>query len=1182
MSGMADERRVVTALFADLVGSTALVERLDPEEARLIVGEAIARTVRIVESYGGTVKDLAGDGVLALFGAPVAHEDDPERALRAALEIASAVSDYGDDVRRGWGVENFAVRLAVETGEVVVGAIGGGGRIEYGATGDAVNVAARLQAFAEPGSVLVGPNARRLTGARFDWGPETGFALKGKTEPVLAARVVGLGKAAGPSRQPAPLTGREAEMSKLRDVITGLEAGRGGIVFLSGEPGIGKSRLTAEARQVTTAAGVAGWLEGRAVSYGASLAWWPVRDLLRNWAEVGTQEPELRLRLAFRRRLEDLLPDRFAELQPYLAMVLGLAPDPDGAAVLASLSPEALQYRTYEVLIELVGAIAARQPLVLAIDDLHWADATTIGLLDRLLPLAESAPVVFFFNHRPETGHASWTLRERVAREFRHLLTVVELGPLDPSAEHHLLSALVEGALTPAVADRIVAYAEGNPLFLEELAMVAGEDGNAEGLALPTTLEGVILARLDRLEPGWRDVLTAASACGRTFSSGLLQAVTGLDEVDLRPALHHLLRLDLLKEERRWPDASYRFKHALIQEAAHRTLITGRRQELHARAARWLEERYAEGLERVYGLLAHHWLQAGDTEQAAGYLRLAGEQALQEWALDEAIGHLQALVGVLRGTGRESEATGPLLQLASTLHLAMRFREANQAWQEAATLWRQPAAVTESPHSTLVLGVSRVPWTADPFKGYYSVNIRLGGQLDDALFVLRPGPSVEPLRAERLEVDDSGLEYRVHLQPGLTYNSGKPFTADTVVQGLRVFLRDSGDATILWPIAGAQLFSETGDDSNLGIAARSATTVEITLSRHDPSFHIHLTAPHVGCALPNESTGPFRLVKMTEDVVVIEADPAHSGPRRGNVARVEWRRGSVEQMITGLDAGELDAIVNVGNLDAEPRPGQVEAIGPPVFLLAMLPTWQGPPVDEPLRQALSRAVDRTKLQPLLNRYQQVATGGIVPPGLPGHTPGIAPAFDPEEARRWLSMSGHRGPLLAAYYTESKYPAVQAAMDSWQDVLGLQVERVPISIRDNADIAKRVHVLQMNWVAHVPDPSYFLTELLHSSSRSNLAGVADAQLDVLLERAESAITGPSRMALFHEADRYVVAGRSLMVPIFYARMFTILQPWVKGWWEWGNPNQRFSELTVLPTSPRHGPKGSLGAQAPSNE
>jgi ABC-type transport system substrate-binding protein len=956
-------------------------------------------------------------------------------------------------------------------------------------------------------------------------------------------------------------------MSVLRDVLAALEAGRGGVVFLSGEPGIGKSRLTSEARDIAVAAGFADWLEGRAVSYGASLPWWPVRDLLRTWVGVGTQEPELRVRIALRRRLEDLIPGRSVDLQPYLAGVLGLAAEPEGAAALAGLAPEALQFQTYEVLEELVAAMAASHPLVVAIDDLHWADATTLGLLERLLPLAEKAPVLFFFNHRPETGHPSWALRERAAREFRHLVTIIDLAPLDESAEHELLSALVEGALSSEAEKQILAYAEGNPLFLEEMARAAAEGGIAGSISLPTTLEGVILARLDRLEPKWREVLTAASACGRTFSSGLLQAATGAGQEELSESVHHLLRLDLLKEERRWPDASYRFKHALIQDAAYRTLVTSRRRELHARAARWLEERYAEGLERVYGLLAHHWLEADDAAQASSYLRLAGAQALQDWALDEAIGHLRSLVGVLRRTGRESEAASPLFQLASTLHLAMRFQEANDAWEEASTFWKRPKASYDPPKAGFVMGVNRVPWSADPFKGFYSVNLRLSSQLDDALFALRPGPSVEPLLARQLTVSASGLRYRIHLERGLAYNSGRAFNAETVIDGLRVFLRESGDATVLWSIEGSQRYSETGDDSALGIAIVDETTVEIRLARPDPTFPFHLTQPHVGCALPGESTGPFRLVEMTEHSVVIEADPAYPRPRLGNVGRVEWRAGGVEETKARLAGGEIDAVVGYGNYDAEAQTGQADYLGPPLVVVGYFPSWLGPPVDEALRRALALAIDRTALQPLLNTYQQVATGGMVPPGLPGHTPGIAPAFDPDEARRWLATSAHRGPLRAAYYTEAPYPSLQATLDCWRDVLGLQVDGIPISIRDGPEIAKDVQVIQINWVAHVPDPGYFLNELTHSSSRSNMAGIADPDLDRLLERAESASSGPQRMALYHEADRYVVSGRALMIPIFYARMFAILQPWVQGWWEWGNPNQLFSELTVQPASPR---------------
>src|SRR5579859_5460321 len=266
MPEVREERRVVTVLFADVVGSTALVERNGPEEARLIVGEAIARAVRIVETYGGTVKDLAGDGMLALFGAPLAHEDDPERALRAGLEIAATVASYAEEVRRGWGFDGFGVRLGADTGEVVVGQVGAGSRTEYGATGDAVNVAARLQGSAEPGAVLASERTRRLTGDRFVWGDAVRLNLKGKSDPVTATLVISVRETATHDSAGAPpLTGREAELAMLQDALSATQAGRGGIVFLSGEPGIGKTRLATELR--LAAAASIDWLEGRAVSY---------------------------------------------------------------------------------------------------------------------------------------------------------------------------------------------------------------------------------------------------------------------------------------------------------------------------------------------------------------------------------------------------------------------------------------------------------------------------------------------------------------------------------------------------------------------------------------------------------------------------------------------------------------------------------------------------------------------------------------------------------------------------------------------------------------------------------------------------------------------------------------------------------------------------------------------------
>ena len=409
---MREERKAVTALDADVVGSTALGERLDAEEVEFVVGEALARMVAAVEALGGTVKDLAGDGILALFGAPVAHEDDAERAVRAGLRIAEEMTGYGSEVAKGWGIDGFAVRVGVNTGSVVLGPVGGGSRVEYGATGDPINTAARLQKAAAPGTVLVGESTYQLVETLFDWeGPEQ-LQLKGKQDAVTAYRATGVravpGRARGVLGRETPFVGRDEQLARLEaaDAVLG---GTGGILFITGEAGIGKSRLSAEVRELVEAAesprGAPLWLEGRCVSYGESLPYWPYRDVLREWLGVSLQEPELRLRISLRREVERLFGERVLEIYPYLGAMLGLTLEAEAASRLDELSPEAVQYRTFEVVGELVARLADERPVVLAIDDLHWADATSLQLTEQLLGLSDTAAVLIVIKHRTEPDH---------------------------------------------------------------------------------------------------------------------------------------------------------------------------------------------------------------------------------------------------------------------------------------------------------------------------------------------------------------------------------------------------------------------------------------------------------------------------------------------------------------------------------------------------------------------------------------------------------------------------------------------------------------------------------------------------------------------------------------------------------------------------------------------------------
>jgi class 3 adenylate cyclase len=359
---MREERKVVTAVFADIVGSTQLTERMDPEDAREVLGGAIRRMVDAVEAFGGTVKDLAGDGILALFGAPATHEDDAERAIRAALRIVEQSDGDASPVE---------VRVGIETGLVVLGPIGGGGRIEYGATGDALNTAARLQSHASPGHVLVGDVTRQAAGDLFAWGAEQRLELKGKGESVSAFEVVSERREAPSTLAPTRMVGREFEFQRAATIADHALAGEGGLVVVLGDPGIGKSRLVEELRGHVADSAVT-WLEGRCVSFGGSTPYLPFRGPILDALELPQGQPVSTPVIA--ERVRTLFPGDLGGAVSYLQAMLGTVDDE-----IHQQSPETLQLRVLDALRRLVLALVERGPLVIAIEDLHWADASTLS-----------------------------------------------------------------------------------------------------------------------------------------------------------------------------------------------------------------------------------------------------------------------------------------------------------------------------------------------------------------------------------------------------------------------------------------------------------------------------------------------------------------------------------------------------------------------------------------------------------------------------------------------------------------------------------------------------------------------------------------------------------------------------------------------------------------------------------
>jgi class 3 adenylate cyclase len=639
----ADEVRQVTALFADIVGSTSLGERLTPGEVKALIGECVTRMSRAVEEFGGTIQAYAGDGICAYFGVPATHEDDPERAARAAFRILEDVGEYARDIEGAWGIADFNVRVGINSGQTGVGMVGAADP-QAVALGDTTNVAARLQSAAAPGTIAVGDATAKRLGRTFSIRSLGPLTVKGRADPVTAWLLVGPRTDDEPVAL-TPLVGRDGEVARLAGILDELVAGRGQVLLLSGEAGMGKTRMLAEARAL--AGDRVTWLEGLCRSYGAPTSWEmgpgellsrPFRQLLLGWLGVEEDEPEVAVRMKLRAKLGALLGSRLGDTFDFLARFLSLKLDPDVLARLGGLAPEARSEAVLGAYLRWVEALASTRPVVLAIDDFHWAATPIREMAEGLLAVTDRSPVLIVFTFRPDPGSEAWKLRLRVLSDFAHRAVEVALLPLSPEASGLLLDALFPPGeqLDEPTKQDVVARAEGNPLYLEELLRTlveAGAVGRRRSWTLsvdtadllPPALESLLLARIDRLPEGSRHLAQMAAVIGREFPVRVLERVAGGDDVqaDLAP----LLRADVVREVRRFPELELMFRHGLFQEAALSTLTPVRRRELYGRVAAAFEELYAGAIDDHLPVLAHYYAMSDDLPRALQYLERAGERA---------------------------------------------------------------------------------------------------------------------------------------------------------------------------------------------------------------------------------------------------------------------------------------------------------------------------------------------------------------------------------------------------------------------------------------------------------------------------------------------------------------------------------------------------------------------------
>lgn len=628
-----DELRPVTALFADIVGSTSLGERLSPDEVKVVIGECVTRMCHAVEQFGGDVQSHMGDGIAAFFGVPAAHEDDPERAARAAIRILDVVGDYAREVEAAWGISDFSARVGINTGEVAVGMVGAADPRAV-TLGDTANVAARLQSAAEPGNAVVGEATAKSVLHRFELEPLGEVQVKGRVQPVGAWRLVGL-QASTTTLPLSPLVGRLEEMQRLHSILEELVAGRGQLLMLVGDAGIGKTRLLAELRALAT--GRVAWLEGGCVSFGTELLYGPFIEMLRKWIGAEEGEAELAVRTKLRAKLGLLPASQLADVFPYLARLLSVKLDRGDEERMRELSPEELGAAIRRSYSTWIAALASQGPVVVAIEDIHWADRSTRTLAEDLLELADIASILLIAVSRIDPDSEGWKLRVRGLTDFPHRAIELTLGPLDDEAARQLLASRPQSqALDESELAQIVMGAEGNALYLEELlnAFVEGKGTRRSRTLAPTsftsarltpTLESLLLARIDRLPLEARRLAQVAAIIGRSFPQRVLEHVAQSEDLEGELAL--LLRADIIRELRRYPEPEYVFRHGLLRQASLSALPAARRRELYSAVGAAFETLFASSLDDYLEVLGNYFARSQDVERAIGYLERAGERA---------------------------------------------------------------------------------------------------------------------------------------------------------------------------------------------------------------------------------------------------------------------------------------------------------------------------------------------------------------------------------------------------------------------------------------------------------------------------------------------------------------------------------------------------------------------------
>ena len=997
---------------------------------------------------------------------------------------------------------------------------------------------------------------------------------------------------------PSKLVGREQEMAFLHQCWQRAQAGQGGLALISGEAGVGKTRLVEEFANRLRWQGVR-VLWGRCYEFERLLPYQPIAEAVRTVLRTLTPDELASFPAWTLGEVARLVPE-VSEIQPGL----GATPSPEG---------DQEEARLFAGLARLLAELSSRGAILIVLEDLHWASESTLGLIHYLARHLADHPVLTVGTLRPEEvrlEHPLFDLRRRLTREG--LARPLRLPRLSPEAvEAMVVEMSGAGEAVLSLAERLYQETEGNPFFLMEIVkalfetkVVYLEEGTWQGdfarisegeLPLPASVSEAIQARAQRLEEDAQEALRLAAVLGREFDFDLLHAVWGRGEEATLEALDDMLRHRLIDEGTGAMGRDYAFTHHKIQEAIHAGMPRRRQQHAHARVGAAMETLYGSEAEALAGELAFHFEQARQldkrlTEKAITYLLLAGDRARTLYALQEAIDHYQQALALLKQQGEYERAARTLMKLGLTYHTAFDFPQARQTYQESFALWQRAGKVEvaipppPAPHALRVFWLN--PPTLDPTITSSLASAAVISQLFSGLVESGPKLEVIPDLARSWEVLEGGRKYVFHLRDDARWSDGIPVTAEDIEYAWKRTLDPSSgspNASLLYDVAGAKAFHR-GEGNWEDVGVRAADKVTLVVELEGPTgYFLHLLAhpatypvpPHVVEAHGKAwmevgnivTNGPFRLESWQRDEsMVLMRNADYHGQFTGNTQRVELTLLPLREWPIILDmyeADELDVILRLWHVPPMERDRiRLQHAGEYVSVPALHTGYVGfdasrPPFDDPrVRRAFVLATDTETLASVVNRgYWSPATGGFVPPGMPGHSPGIALPYDPERARQLLAEAGypagHGFPVVEALTFHGLEPSVEYLQTQWRENLGVEIlcQALPLGEYQEERYKDTPHMSIGAWQADYPDPDDFL--------RVGLQGVGTGwqceAYDRLVEKARRVMDQGERMKLYRQAGRILVE-QAPVLPWCHVRWSLLVKPWVKRYpvsamWQW---------------------------------